>query len=207
MIDTLNVHYTSISTIIYILVATALTYAAITDLKSRIIKNKTSLYIVGLFLIFMAVNLLIGAGATSAILIPLATAGFVLLMTSSLFAFGMMGGGDVKLMSSFALFAGIKYLLPFLLYTTVCGGIVAIGTLIYHQYFKVHEKKPKLATIDMSSDIYLATIAHDSINTEKKQDLSKPYQTNTQPKVPYGLAISAVGIWVLLQRFVELTAG
>jgi prepilin peptidase CpaA len=198
-------HYFLITAIIHMLVASALFHAGYTDLKSRIIKNKTSLFIATLFVPFCIINYLTGTSFNNAVTAPALTALLVLCVTSGLFSLRMMGGGDVKLMSAFALFAGPYYILPFLLYTTVCGGLVALGTLIYYQYFSV-DKKPKLATVDMSSDIYLATLAQPSMTASNPQ--SQASSTNKkQLKVPYGLAISSVGLWVLFQRFLEISVG
>ncbi|UTW56009.1 prepilin peptidase [Kordiimonas sp. SCSIO 12610] len=208
MIPLLETYYIWIVGVLFILVAGALTYAAATDIKSRIIKNEVSLIIIAAFCLYALVNLSVGNTVMSAAIAPTITALIILMITSGMFAMGMMGGGDVKLMSSFALFAGPHYILPFLLYTTVCGGIVALLTVVYHQYFINREEKQKLATVDMSGDIYLATVATQTAqitnSTSGDQTVIKP---KTSMKVPYGVAISSVGLWVLFQRFVEISVG
>ena len=47
-----------------------------------------------------------------------------------LFAKGVMGGGDVKLITVCALWAGPSLLMPFLFWTSVAGGLVTLGVVI-----------------------------------------------------------------------------
>ncbi len=47
-----------------------------------------------------------------------------------LFAFKKMGGGDVKLMTAVAFWAGFEYLANFLLYVALAGGVLAIALII-----------------------------------------------------------------------------
>ena len=210
MTEILNTHYSTIITVIYGLAALALIHAAITDLKRRIIKNEVSIFITAMFILLAAVNFGSGQSFTSSTVIPVVTALIVFLLTSGLFALRMMGGGDVKLMSSFALFAGLQYTLPFLLYTTVCGGIVALGTLFFYRFQENESQPQRLATVDMSSDLYLASVAQTvngettsifNENTESETGSAAPQRSPV--KVPYGLAISTVGLWVLFQLFIQ----
>jgi Flp pilus assembly protein protease CpaA len=56
MIEAVQENYTVIVATLFILVAGALVYAAFTDLKNRIIKNKTSLFIALMFIPFAALT-------------------------------------------------------------------------------------------------------------------------------------------------------
>lgn len=51
-------------------------------------------------------------------------------VTYLMFIFRMMGGGDSKLGSAFALWVGLKGLFPFLLYMAFIGGIVGVVSLV-----------------------------------------------------------------------------
>jgi prepilin peptidase CpaA len=220
MIEVFKTHYSPLITIIYGLAALALIYAAFTDLRHRIIKNEVSIFIITLFIFTAILNIINGHTFSSSVFIPFGTAFFVFLLTSGLFALRMMGGGDVKLMSSFALIAGLQYTIPFLLYTTVFGGIVALATLAFYRFQTSESQMQKFATVDMSSDLYLASVAHPA-NTDtqqtilnKKPELSTPASPATTNesqspsiKVPYGIAISAVGLWVLFQLFTQINGG
>ena len=53
----------------------------------------------------------------------------VFLGAAVFFAFGVMGGGDVKLLAATALWMGAERLLPFLMLTATVGGVFAILVL------------------------------------------------------------------------------
>ena len=57
-------------------------------------------------------------------------AGAVLAGGAVLFAFNKMGGGDVKLMTAVAFWAGFEYLADLLLYIALAGGALAIVLII-----------------------------------------------------------------------------
>ncbi len=57
-------------------------------------------------------------------------AGAVLAGGAVLFAFNKMGGGDVKLMTAVAFWAGFEHLADLLLYIALAGGAWAIGLII-----------------------------------------------------------------------------
>ncbi|MEO1092653.1 MAG: prepilin peptidase [Pseudomonadota bacterium] len=102
--------------------------AAVTDLRFRVIPN---LLVAALLLIF-AIAVLFG-DATADVLGALLGAGSVFVAGAVLFAFGAMGGGDVKLMSATALWAAPDRLLEYLLVTTLAGGALAIVVLVMHR--------------------------------------------------------------------------
>jgi prepilin peptidase CpaA len=53
----------------------------------------------------------------------------VLVLAAVMFALGWIGGGDAKLMAAAALWLGLGGLLPFLLYTGLAGGALALGLM------------------------------------------------------------------------------
>ncbi len=60
----------------------------------------------------------------------LGAAGAVLAGGAVLFAFNKMGGGDVKLMTAVAFWAGFEYLADLLLYIALAGGALAILLIV-----------------------------------------------------------------------------
>ena len=129
---------------IFIGLAIALLWAAGTDLKYRIISNKLSLAIVGLFCLLAIVQLAAGAEWKVTLVWPLAAAAIMLLLGAILFAARMMGGGDVKLLAAIALFAGPGLGLSFILYVTIAGGLVALATLLHA---RIRALDPKTAKV------------------------------------------------------------
>ena len=99
-----------------------------TDCRWRKIKNSVtfSAIILGLLLhtlsngwiglIFAAIGLLVGVGL---MLIP--------------FLYGQMGAGDVKLMGALGSLLGGYEILNVFLYTTIAGGIIALGIAVYYK--------------------------------------------------------------------------
>jgi len=53
----------------------------------------------------------------------------VLVLGFCLFSFGYVGGGDAKLLAGTALWFGWSEIVPFVIITTLCGGVLAIGLL------------------------------------------------------------------------------
>ena len=97
-------------------------------------------------------------------------AGFLLLLISfAIFACGWIGGGDAKLMAATALWLGFDHLLPFLLWTAILGGGLALLVLTYRHVL------PPVWLLGQSWALRL----HD------------PKQG-----IPYGIAIAAAGLVV-----------
>lgn len=102
-----------------------LVLAAASDIRSRLIPNWISLALAGLF----ALAALIGApGVEPMGGVAVAVATFVVLFAC--FLAGLLGGGDVKLLSAAALWAGPQGLGLLLLTTALLGGLLAAGALV-----------------------------------------------------------------------------
>ena len=104
--------------------------AACYDLITMTIPNLISLALVASFAV-LALVLTPG----SAIIGWHFAVGFgVLVLTFALFAFRLLGGGDAKLAAAIALWIGPADLLPFLLYTAIAGGGLAIAILLFRTF-------------------------------------------------------------------------
>ncbi|PIW27049.1 MAG: pilus assembly protein CpaA [Rhodospirillales bacterium CG15_BIG_FIL_POST_REV_8_21_14_020_66_15] len=95
--------------------------AALTDLQEYRIPNSVNLAIAALFPVYA---MLPGAGVDIVGSVVLATV--VLAGGTGLFALGVLGGGDVKLITAVSLWIGPAAFLDFLLVMAVCGGAVAL---------------------------------------------------------------------------------
>jgi len=129
---------------VFAALAAALVWAATTDLKHRIISNKLSLIIVGLFGVFAVSQLVAGADWKATLAWPVLAAAIIFAIGAGLFAMRLMGGGDVKLMAAIALFAGPDLSLSFIIYVTIAGGFVALATLLNA---RVRRADPKTAKV------------------------------------------------------------
>jgi prepilin peptidase CpaA len=95
-------------------------FAASSDLFTMTISNRVSLALAGGFLMLV---LLSGTGFM-AIAQHLGAAGLVLAIGFVCFSFGWIGGGDAKLAAAIALWFGFDYLLEFLVYASLIGGVL-----------------------------------------------------------------------------------
>lgn len=105
--------------------AALLLAAGCCDARSYLIPNRLSIFIVLLY----AGYVLSASGdvdATGAV----ATAVAVLLVGAGLFAANLMGGGDVKLMATAALWAGPAYVFSFLTVMAMTGGVLSLAVLL-----------------------------------------------------------------------------
>jgi prepilin peptidase CpaA len=116
--------------LIEIVVPTALivvlVWAAISDVSSLTIPNAAVLAVVGLF----ALRTLAHGGQD--VWSGLAAAGVTFIAMTVLYARGVVGGADSKLLSAVALFAGLHHLLGLLVITTMAGGVIALYVLAQH---------------------------------------------------------------------------
>ena len=97
-------------------------YAAASDLFSMTISNKVSLLLISGFMVFA---FLMGFGL-NAILWHWAAFGLILGCGFVLFSLGVMGGGDVKLAASTALWFGWEHLMEYLVLTSILGAVLTL---------------------------------------------------------------------------------
>lgn len=138
-----------------------LIYAACSDMARLIIPNWVSIALAAIYpaaalvagapLIDIGLHLLFGVGVLAV--------GFVL------FQFNVLGGGDAKLLAAAAIWTGLGAIIPFLVWTAVAGGVLALALLTARQL--------------MPAGAYPAFVDH----LLKKQN-----------GIPYGVAIMVGGL-------------
>jgi prepilin peptidase CpaA len=114
-----------VRTLALTLFAALVIIAAITDLSSFTIPNWIS---GSLALAFVPAAFLAGLSVGS-IGVSLAIGLGVLVLGAGMFALGWLGGGDAKLMTAAALWLGLRGLAPFVIFTGLAGGALALGLL------------------------------------------------------------------------------
>jgi prepilin peptidase CpaA len=108
------------------------------------------------------------------------------------FSLQLLGGGDVKLMSGLALWAGPDHLVLFLIVTSLAGGFLAILAIIIRQADNLY-----LGGICSSISELIANKL-DRLNfTALSRTTSKPEQSEVADSLPYGVAIAAGGFAVI----------
>ena len=97
-------------------------------------------------------------------------AGVILFVVGyALFAFGLFGGGDSKLMAAAGLWFGTSQTMPFLVLTALAGGLLAAGVMVWSVFMVMWD--------------FHDPIAGTSLDTKIRK---------MKPKLPYGFAF-AVG--------------
>ncbi len=103
--------------------------AGVGDVRSRTISNRTVAALLALAMVRIGLDLL-GGAALEVLGVDVAVALAVFIAGSLFFAFGLFGGGDVKLLAAGALWLGAGAAADFLLITVVSGGALALVYLL-----------------------------------------------------------------------------
>lgn len=104
-------------------------YAALSDISRLIIPNRIS---IALATIFPVAALIAGAPILGVGLHLLFGFG-VLAVGIVLFNFKVLGGGDVKLLAAISVWTGMTAFAPFILWTAIAGGAMALALLMARQ--------------------------------------------------------------------------
>lgn len=117
--------------------------AAHSDVKGMIIPNAHSVIILAAFVPCYA---LLWLGGYEAAFFPLLShiLSFVLVfvLTVGLFAAKLIGAGDSKLASAYAVWVGLPGLIPFLFYMALAGGVLGVCALVLKKYTPIKDPKP-----------------------------------------------------------------
>lgn len=138
--------------------AALLLVAAGWDLRSRIIPNWLNAAIALGAVGFWWAE---GAHLWPDVALSVAVTLLVFALFFAAFAFGAMGGGDVKLIAALALWLPPGATLQLLFLMSLAGGIVTIATVAHHAARRAAGR----------------------------------------PEIPYGVAISAAGLWMIGERY------
>jgi prepilin peptidase CpaA len=175
--------------------------AALGDWSRFMIPNKLSLAIVGLWILYALIRVLQGESPIF-IVWSIGIAALIFLVGFGLFALRLLGGGDVKLLAAAALWAGLDYVLPFILIVTVTGALLGLAFLVPGIGNKFEDEPSSTDT---------AASASGNAGTGATQLPPGPTQPGPAPdgivttgrlgrKMPYGLAIAVGCVTITLYR-------
>ena len=119
-----------LSSLLSVTLALLLIWGAATDLRSRIISNKLNIAIALLAPLWWWAN---GLSLYPGVLLQLGLAVLVFGLFTGLFALGMMGGGDVKMLGALALWLPLPEMANLIVIMALLGGLVTIVTVIHHR--------------------------------------------------------------------------
>jgi prepilin peptidase CpaA len=119
-----------LSSLLSATLALLLVWGAATDLRSRIISNKLNIVIALLAPIWWWAN---GLSLYPDVALQLGLALLVFALFTGLFALGMMGGGDVKMLGALALWMPLPAMSNLIIIMALLGGLVTIVTVIHHR--------------------------------------------------------------------------
>lgn len=177
---------------ILILVMALLVWAAVTDIKDRKIANWIPISIFGLFLVFITLEYFLGLDPVLVPVFPSFMTGLLtFLVFAGFFYFGFVGGGDVKLISAVAFWAGPKGIVPFIVIMAITGGLLAFFFMIKNLW------GPDLATKKTKS-------IEGEPNSGNKKQVKKAKNKNKSGNIPYGIAISVGGLFAVNQILTNL---
>ena len=140
-------------------------FAAASDLLTMTISNRVSLLLIAGFFVLAAIS-----GMSVEAIGWHALAGMaVLVVAFACFAFGWIGGGDAKIAAAAALWFGFSYLLDYLLFASVAGGVLTFLILA----FRRGPLPPVLASQDWVARLH-----------------------NKDTGIPYGIALAAAALLI-----------
>lgn len=153
-----------------------LIWAIISDIKNYILSNNLCLSVTFLYFIFLGSLYYNGTFPDfSYVAYSIGIAVLIFVFLALLFAFNLIGGGDVKLIPAVTLWAGPALTIKFLLITTICGGIVSL-VIIAIKYYKKSAHKSK---------------SSENVNYFMSESSELENEENN---IPYGVAISIGGL-------------
>ncbi len=126
----------NLASCLLLILAVLLVVAATGDVRTRIIPNRLNAAIALLAIPFWFATGLSG----HAMLIQIGLALAVLAIFAACFVVGMMGGGDVKLLTALALWMPFDKMAILLVWMALAGGVLTLAMLIFHRLRKNTEK-------------------------------------------------------------------
>lgn len=160
---------------------------ALTDIECRRLPNWLTSAVAILYSIFVIVSLTPVDWMSACLVAALVFAvGFVG------FAFQFLGGGDVKLMSGLALWAGPEHIALFLIVTSIAGGLLAAFMMAFHRW----AKSPLALFFAPFSELILKKLPGPTALAASSTP-DDAVQSAPASSLPYGVAIAAGGFAVI----------
>lgn len=180
---TLIIAQVLITTVVLLLV-----WGAVSDVRTSRIPNR--LVLAGLLLAPAAALAYGGLGGLGA---ALAAAAVAFAIGFSGFAVGAIGGGDAKFLMVGAAMVGLPQLVPYLLAAASFGGVLAVGTILWHR----RGLEATVMTADLAKN--MATLGRKGYRGRLGDE--------GRMAVPYGVAIAAGALLVRFTPFTEWLLG
>jgi prepilin peptidase CpaA len=160
--------------------------AAVSDIARYRIPNAIVYAIVAAFALGAIANF-----AWPAIAWPVLAGVAMFLLGAVLFAFGLFGGGDVKLVAAMALWTGFADLPRFLLIMGAAGGLLGFVFLL-----KRRRGQPAVANAATMSPAVAAPegTASDAPAADRTASDAPPAPRKSSNRIPYGVAIAIAGL-------------
>jgi len=143
-------------------------FAGAMDLFTMTIPNKISIVLILMFLLLAPFS---GFGWFE-FAMHISAGVLFLLIGFALFAFGIVGGGDAKLLAVVGLWLGFEHLYEYSVYAVVIGGVITIGILMMRKM---------VMPVWMVRQNWFSRLYHD------------------QTGVPYGIALAAAALIIYPQ--------
>ncbi|HYU11295.1 MAG TPA: prepilin peptidase [Stellaceae bacterium] len=182
-----------------ILAISVLIVAAYGDICRRRIPNELVISIAILGLARMII-----VGEPGAALWTLAAGAAVLFTGFLLFWRGLIGGGDAKLLAAVVLLVGYRELADLLLIMSLVGGLLALVVIAIDRLGPWLPPVPVILSI-CGAPLRLAVSAEETlegllqfIRPPAARRPAVPHSLPMRPSVPYGVAIAAAGVTVLV---------
>ncbi len=109
--------------------AVILIVAALSDIRTFTIPNRYTAAVALLYPVHV-----LSSGTPVNWLMAVVIAALMLLVCAAMFARGIMGGGDAKMLAAAALWAGPELAIPFIIFTALAGGVVSMVILLRARY-------------------------------------------------------------------------
>lgn len=194
-------------TVTILLAIALLAVAAYGDVRRRRIPNTLTLA-----LALLGVLRLIVAGSPLSALYTLAAAAIVLALGVILFARGVLGGGDAKLLTAAVLLVGYRAVPNLMFIMGLAGGLLALVVLAADKLAPWLRQIPLVVGLCGLPPRFVAAAQEGFERWLSYLRLPAPIAAGADPvatsparaSVPYGLAIAAAGVTVLILQFTLL---
>lgn len=107
----------------------AVAYAGFSDFFSMRISNWVSIVLLAAFFLLAPFVLDIKVIGWHVV-----TFAVVLAIAFGLFAAGLLGGGDAKLLAVIALWLGLEFMVPYMFYLAIFGGLLALAFIVFRKF-------------------------------------------------------------------------